>query len=143
MSTTLEPMIADPPPQLRTVLCQPWTELAYFHRPYVPEAIQQLLPRRVTVDTFEGNARVELIPFAMRKDQLGPTPQYRAVLSRRTWSRPVAPGPLKPRRGPGLDSWLFTQAELIGAEVSVDPVLDQAVIDGRVREQVCRNLVER
>ncbi|MFT5267295.1 MAG: hypothetical protein ACI88C_000719 [Acidimicrobiales bacterium] len=75
MSPSLETIIADPPPrQWRPVLRQQWTELAYFHWPYAPDVVQRLLPDGVTVDTFDNNAWVGLIPFEMRKVQLRPTP---------------------------------------------------------------------
>ncbi len=75
MSSSLEPVTADPPPrQWRPVLRQQWTELAYFHWPYEPDVVQRLLPRGVTVDTFGGDAWVGLIPFEMRKVQLGSLP---------------------------------------------------------------------
>lgn len=64
------------PPELarREVLHQRWEELAYFHWAYEPEIVQRLLPDRVRVDTFDGRAWVGLIPFEMRRVQLGPTP---------------------------------------------------------------------
>ncbi len=65
----------DPPVHNRhPVLQQHWGELAYFHWPYEPEVVQCCLPKGVTVDTFDGAAWVGLIPFEMRKVQLGPTP---------------------------------------------------------------------
>lgn len=65
----------EPPPLPGGVaLRQQWMELAYFHWPYPPELVQQLLPAGVTVDTFDGAAWVGLIPFEMRNVQLGPTP---------------------------------------------------------------------
>jgi uncharacterized protein YqjF (DUF2071 family) len=75
MSPSLEAVTADPPTrQWRPVLRQQWTELAYFHWPYEPNAVQQLLPPGVNVDTFDGDAWVGLIPFEMRKVQIGSTP---------------------------------------------------------------------
>ena len=53
---------------------QRWEELAYFHWPYDPVAVQRLLPEGLTVDTFDGRAWVGLIPFEMRRVRLGPTP---------------------------------------------------------------------
>ncbi len=70
-----EPISRDPPVHHRhPVLQQHWGELAYFHWPYEPEVVQRCLPQGVTVDLFEGSAWVGLIPFEMRKVQLGPTP---------------------------------------------------------------------
>lgn len=58
----------------RTVMRQRWEELAYVHWPYEPTAVQRLLPDGLMVDTFDGRAWVGLIPFEMRRVQLGPTP---------------------------------------------------------------------
>jgi uncharacterized protein YqjF (DUF2071 family) len=75
MPSIVEPVAADPPPNLRRpVMRQQWNELAYFHWPYEPEVVQRLLPAGVTVDTFDGSAWVGLIPFEMCDVQLGPTP---------------------------------------------------------------------
>lgn len=71
----LDPVTADPPPLgRRAVLHQRWDELAYFHWSFEPSAVQAHLPRGVRVDTFDGRAWVGLIPFEMRRVQLGPTP---------------------------------------------------------------------
>ena len=71
----LEPIAADPPPLTRRVIMrQRWTELAYFHWRYPPEIVQELLPDGVTVDTFDGDAWVGLIPFVMRDVRVGPLP---------------------------------------------------------------------
>ena len=53
---------------------QRWTELAYLHWRYPPEVVQALLPAGVTVDTFDGDAWVGLIPFVMRDVRVGPLP---------------------------------------------------------------------
>ena len=71
----IEPITPDPPGFAhRPVLRQRWTELAYFHWRFEPDAVQRLLPDGVRVDTFDGSAWVGLIPFEMRDVQLGPTP---------------------------------------------------------------------
>ncbi len=75
MPISVEPVTADPPAwQRRSVLRQQWTELAYFHWPFDPAVVQRLLPRGVSVDTFDDQAWVGLIPFEMRNVQVGPTP---------------------------------------------------------------------
>jgi len=75
MEYHVEAISADPPPlPKRAVLRQRWCELAYFHWRYDPAEVQRLLPRNVTVDTFDGSAWVGLIPFEMRNVQVGPTP---------------------------------------------------------------------
>jgi len=71
----VEPVTADPPPwRRRTLLRQRWAELAYLHWRYDPAVIQRLLPDGLTVDTFDGDAWVGLIPFEMRDVRLGPLP---------------------------------------------------------------------
>jgi uncharacterized protein len=40
-----------------------WLELTFLHWPYPPEVVAPLLPRGLTVDTFEGRAWVGLVPF--------------------------------------------------------------------------------
>jgi uncharacterized protein YqjF (DUF2071 family) len=64
------------PPGLtdRTLLRQHWAELAYFHWRYPSDEVQRLLPRGVTVDTFDGDAWVGLIPFEMRDVRIGRSP---------------------------------------------------------------------
>ncbi len=70
-----ESVSPEPPPLgRREVLHQRWDELAYFHWAYEPDAVQRLLPEGVRVDTFDDRAWVGLIPFEMRRVQLGPTP---------------------------------------------------------------------
>ncbi len=70
-----EPVSPEPLPlRGREVLHQRWDEIAYFHWPYEPEVVERLLPDGVRVDTFDGRAWVGLIPFEMRRVQLGPTP---------------------------------------------------------------------
>jgi uncharacterized protein YqjF (DUF2071 family) len=70
-----EAVTAEPPPLGgRAVLHQRWDELAYFHWPYDPAVIETHLPAGVRADTFDGRAWVGLIPFEMRRVQLGPTP---------------------------------------------------------------------
>ena len=78
--THAEPVSPDPPPwEVRTVLRQRWSELAYFHWPYEPAAVQRLLPAGLRVDTFDGAAWVGLIPFEMRDVQFGRTPPMRRL----------------------------------------------------------------
>jgi len=75
MYRTVEPISPEPPAHSPTaVLRQEWAELAYFHWPYEPDAVQRRLPSGVRVDTFDGAAWVGLIPFEMRNVRLGPTP---------------------------------------------------------------------
>lgn len=74
-SDSLEPVLADPPDLgARTIMRQRWTDLAYLHWPYPPDVVQALLPPGLTVDTFDGEAWVGLIPFVMRDVRIGPLP---------------------------------------------------------------------
>jgi uncharacterized protein len=76
----VEQVSPDPPPwDRRAVLRQRWSELAYFHWPYEPAAVQRLLPDGLRVDTFDGAAWVGLIPFEMRDVQFGRTPPMRRL----------------------------------------------------------------
>lgn len=73
--SAVEPVRADPPGlRRRAVLHQQWDELIYVHWRYPPAVVQRLLPDGLRVDTFDGSAWVGLIPFEMRRVQLGPTP---------------------------------------------------------------------
>lgn len=50
----------------RVVMRQRWRDLLFLHWPVDPAAIQKLLPSRLTADTFEGQAYIGLVPFAMQ-----------------------------------------------------------------------------
>lgn len=43
-----------------------WRNLTFLHWPYDPADVQRLLPDGLTVDTFDGQAWVGLIPFEMQ-----------------------------------------------------------------------------
>ncbi len=58
IAPTLEP---DQP----VVMYQNWHHLLFLHWPVPPEELQKLLPAGLTVDTFEGNAYVGLIPLTV------------------------------------------------------------------------------
>ncbi len=61
-----QPLSAQRPTQLRrTWLRNSWNELTFVHWAYEPEVVQALLPDGLTVDTFDGQAYVSLIPFEM------------------------------------------------------------------------------
>lgn len=45
---------------------QQWRELLFLHWPVDPEVIQAMLPKGLTVDTFEGKAYVGIVPFSMK-----------------------------------------------------------------------------
>ncbi len=44
---------------------QRWSELAFLHWRFPPDAIRPLLPPGIELDTFEGEAYVGLVPFTM------------------------------------------------------------------------------
>ena len=47
------------------VMHQRWTDLLFAHWPVPAEMVRPLLPRSLTLDTFEGQAWVGVIPFYM------------------------------------------------------------------------------
>ena len=54
-----------PVPLRRTWLRNTWRELTFVHWAVDPAQVQRLLPMGLTVDTFDGDAYVSLIPFEM------------------------------------------------------------------------------
>jgi uncharacterized protein len=60
-------MEAPPSPRVtRPVMFHQWTRQAFLHWRYRPDAVQQLLPPGLEVETFDGDAWVGLVPFLMR-----------------------------------------------------------------------------
>jgi uncharacterized protein len=53
-------------PIRRPIMTQRWLNLTYAHWRYDPVMVQRLIPPGFTVDTFDGDAWVGLIPFEMR-----------------------------------------------------------------------------
>lgn len=53
-------------PNERPVMYQSWRELLFLHWPCEARVIQAMLPRGLTVDTFQGQAWVGAVPFLMR-----------------------------------------------------------------------------
>lgn len=49
------------------VMHQSWAELLFLHWSWDPAAVQRTLPRGLTVDTFEGQAWIGLVPFYMQR----------------------------------------------------------------------------
>ena len=47
------------------VMHQRWTNLLFAHWPVAPDALRPLLPSSLTLDTFDGEAWVGVIPFHM------------------------------------------------------------------------------
>jgi uncharacterized protein YqjF (DUF2071 family) len=50
----------------RPLMEQDWAALSFLHWRYEPEAVRDLLPAGLTLDTFEGSAWVSLVPFLLR-----------------------------------------------------------------------------
>ena len=55
-----------PIPDQPWILFQRWECLLFAHWPMPPETIQQFVPDGLTVDTFDGQAWVSVVPFSMR-----------------------------------------------------------------------------
>ena len=53
-------------PVHRAAMVQWWDQLTFLHWRFDPEVVQRLLPRRLTVETFDGAAWVGLVPFFLR-----------------------------------------------------------------------------
>ena len=53
-------------PQRSPVMYQRWEKLAFLHWRWAPEIIQRTLPAGLTVDTFQGDAWLAIVPFFMR-----------------------------------------------------------------------------
>src|SRR5215208_5984323 len=59
------------------IMHQTWDKLLFLHWPLPPESLRALIPTRLVLDTFEGNAWVALTPFTMwgiRPTLLPPVP---------------------------------------------------------------------
>lgn len=53
------------PPEQAHVMHQSWKELLFLHWKIDPALIQATLPKGLTVDTFEGEAYIGIVPFYM------------------------------------------------------------------------------
>lgn len=53
-------------PPLPVVMYQRWEKLLFLHWAFDPELIQKTLPAGLTVDAFDGQAWVAIVPFLMR-----------------------------------------------------------------------------
>jgi hypothetical protein len=54
-----------PLPQGNWIMRQSWHELLFAHWPIAPEALRPLMPACFSIDTFEGQAWVGVVPFRM------------------------------------------------------------------------------
>lgn len=59
-----------PLPRRPWALQMGWEDLAFLHWPVSPQLVQPLLPRGLTVDTFEGRAWIGVVPFRMAEVRL-------------------------------------------------------------------------
>ncbi len=49
----------------RPIMYQHWRRLTFLHWPYPSDVVQRLLPRGLSVETFDGTAWIGLVPFAI------------------------------------------------------------------------------
>lgn len=54
-----------PPPKTRHVMLQHWSELLFLHWHYPVDTLQALLPAGLSIDTFDDQAFVGVVPFFM------------------------------------------------------------------------------
>lgn len=75
MTEHLVPYPVDPPPR-PAVMVHRWETLTFLHWRYDPAEVQRLLPKGLTVETYDGAAWVGLVPFHMvvRVPGLPPVP---------------------------------------------------------------------
>ena len=66
MNATAALVAAREHPSRAHVMLQSWEKLAFLHWRWDAEAIQRTLPPGLTVDTFQGDAWLAIVPFYMR-----------------------------------------------------------------------------
>jgi uncharacterized protein len=49
------------------VMTQAWTDLLFAHWPLPPDALRPLVPPQLELDTWDGQAWIGVVPFAMRR----------------------------------------------------------------------------
>ena len=54
-----------PLPRDPWIMTQTWHELLFVHKPIVPAVLRPLIPSVLSLDTFEGQAWVGIVPFRM------------------------------------------------------------------------------
>jgi uncharacterized protein YqjF (DUF2071 family) len=75
MSNLMSPLRAGTTAGRRPVGLQLWRDLLFLHQPVAAELLRALIPGRLTVDTFEGQAWATLIPFAIFGSRPAGTPR--------------------------------------------------------------------
>ena len=63
--TESERIAATREPDAPVVLLQDWHHLLFLHWKIAPQLLQAMVPPELTVDTFDGNAYVAVVPFTM------------------------------------------------------------------------------
>lgn len=84
---------AETPPDRPWVMRQTWSKLLFAHWPLNPDVLRPLIPRGLTLDTFDGAAWVAVVPFYMSGIRLRmlppiPTTTEFCELNVRTYVRP-------------------------------------------------------
>lgn len=128
----------------RPLLTQRWEDVVFLHWRYRPPEVQQLLPRGVRVDVFDGSAWVGLVPFQMvdlRPVGLPALPQHRRFVevNVRTYVRDVHDRPAV---------WFFSLdvpvPDVVAlARGSIGAPYCLARASGRTEESRCGYAVER
>ena len=66
--------MVNPEPRSPVLLFQDWHHLLFLHWEVPPQVLQPLVAPELTIDTFEGNAYVGLVPFTMSGVRAAMTP---------------------------------------------------------------------
>ncbi|TVP48390.1 MAG: DUF2071 domain-containing protein [Gemmatimonadales bacterium] len=101
-----------------------WSELAFLHWPVPAALLRPLLPQELTLDTFEGEAWLGIVPFRMEGTRARPAPPIPTAtnfpeLNVRTYVRGGGPG------GGRAGVWFFSldassRLAVLGARVGVN-----------------------
>ena len=54
-----------PLPKGGWVMAQKWHNLLFAHWPVSPAAIRKLIPEKLELDTYDGQAWISIVPFTM------------------------------------------------------------------------------